>query len=47
MGIAFAVLVILVVVAAGSFAWGFITGVRFGSLPPDEFRRLTDEDQPQ
>lgn len=47
MGAPLAVLVIVVVVAVAAFAWGFLTGVRFGALTPDEVRRLTDEDQPQ
>ncbi len=46
MGMALAVLVIVVVVAVAAFAWGFVTGVRFGCLTPDEARQLTDEDRP-
>lgn len=47
MGAALAFLVILVVAAVAAFAWGFITGVRFGALTPEEVRQLADEDRPQ
>lgn len=46
MGMALATLVIVIVVAVAAFAWGFVTGVRFGALTPEEVRQLTDEDRP-